>query len=221
MQIKLSYIIGVNNETKVLDMCIIQVLQHKQLQDEVVVVTNQTTNKATLDILQKHKESIKVVDYSDPIKDFSVYKNYKKSLASEDSHFIFDLDADEIPNKSLLQVLPEIILNNPEVDLYWVPRINIVEGITPEYIQSQGWQTSIHKGATIINFPDFQGRIYANKPHIQWKNKVHEQVSGHKLHSMLPAFDTYNNIAEDYTLLHIKTFQDQVRGNERYAKMIS
>ena len=30
-----------------------------------------------------------------------------------------------------IEHLPDILESNPEVDLFWVPRINTVEGITP------------------------------------------------------------------------------------------
>ena len=64
-------------------------------------------------------------------KDFSKLKNYTKEQCSGD--YIFHIDADEIPNEILLKQLPEILEIN-DADLVWVPRINLVEGITNWHI---------------------------------------------------------------------------------------
>ena len=60
-------------------------------------------------------------------KTFSALKNYTKEQCSGD--YIFHIDADEIPNEVLLKQLPQILEIN-DTDLVWVPRINIVNGIT-------------------------------------------------------------------------------------------
>ena len=47
--------------------------------------------------------------------------------------YIVNIDSDELPNVELLNILPGILEANPEVDLYYVPRINTVSGITDEF----------------------------------------------------------------------------------------
>ena len=66
-------------------------------------------------------------------KDFATYKNELKNHCS--GEFIFQIDADELVALEMLELLPKIIETNPEVDLYYVPRINTVSGITPEHVQ--------------------------------------------------------------------------------------
>ncbi len=64
--------------------------------------------------------------------------------------------------------------------------------------------------APIINFPDYQMRIIANKPDIKWKNNVHEIIVGHKTYGVLPA-------TKEYCLYHPKKIDRQERQNNLYS----
>jgi len=64
----------------------------------------------------------------------------------------------------------------------------------------------------IINFPDYQWRIYKNHHKITWINKVHERLVGFTTHSALPAM-------EEYCLSHPKTIERQEKQNNFYAKL--
>lgn len=70
-------------------------------------------------------------------KDFAAYKNELKKHCSGD--YIFQIDADEIPNSELLTMLPGILEANPDVDVYLVPRINTVNGIGLSNVLKWGW----------------------------------------------------------------------------------
>jgi hypothetical protein len=136
-------------------------------------------------------------------KDFASYKNELSNHCS--GEYIFQIDADEIPAIELLDMLPSILESNPEVDVYLVPRINTVSGITEEHIQKWRWNV---KGDR-INFPDYQWRIYRNDKSIKWKNKVHEVLEGYKQYTLLPAED-------EFCLLHPKTIERQEKQNQFY-----
>lgn len=62
----------------------------------------------------------------------------------------------------------------------------------------------------VINFPDYQSRIYKNSPTIKWEGAVHEKITGIKLYAMLPAEPAYS-------LIHPKTIDRQERQNNFYA----
>jgi glycosyltransferase involved in cell wall biosynthesis len=136
-------------------------------------------------------------------KDFASYKNELIKHCS--GEYIFQVDADEIPNADLLSMLPGILESNPEVDVYLVPRINTVSGLTEEHIQKWRWSVEGDR----INFPDYQWRIYKNIPTIKWINKVHERLNGFKTYSTLPAQD-------EFCLLHPKTIERQEKQNNFY-----
>jgi glycosyltransferase involved in cell wall biosynthesis len=136
-------------------------------------------------------------------KDFATYKNELIKHCS--GEYIFQVDADEIPNTELLTMLPSILEANPDVDVYLVPRINTVSGITEEHIQKWKWRVEGDR----INFPDYQWRIYKNIPTIKWINKVHERLDGFKIYSTLPPQD-------EFCLLHPKTIDRQEKQNNFY-----
>lgn len=136
-------------------------------------------------------------------KDFASYKN---ELATHcEGEYIFQIDADELPSVELLDMLPDILESNPEVDVYLVPRINTVSGITEEHILKWGWRYENDR----INFPDYQWRIYRNTESIKWKNKVHEVLEGYKQYATLPPQD-------EFCLIHPKNIKRQEKQNEFY-----
>ncbi len=136
-------------------------------------------------------------------KDFTSYKNKLKEQCL--GEFIFQIDADELIAPEMLHMLPQILKANPEVDLYYVPRINTVEGITPEHIQKWGWRYENNR----VNWPDYQTRIYRNVPEIKWRNAVHEVIEGHRQFTVLPAVD-------ELALIHPKTIERQEKQNQLY-----
>ena len=99
-----------------------------------------------------------------------------------------------------------ILQDNPTVDLFLVPRINKVNGLTDEHIKKWGWRVD-ERG--YVNFPDFQTRILQNSPKINWVSKVHEVLTGHTNYTMLPA-------QEEYCLVHIKNIERQEKQNNFY-----
>jgi len=140
-------------------------------------------------------------------KDFSALKNYTKSKCSGD--YIFHIDADEIPNEILLKQLPQILEMN-EVELLWIPRINIVNGITDWHMNLWKWRTT-EQGW--INFPDYQARVFKNVEHIKWEGKVHEVIKGAQTYSHLPPH-------EELTLKHEKEIIRQEMQNNLYNEII-
>ena len=99
----------------------------------------------------------------------------------------------------MIDALPEILENNIDLEVLLVPRVNKVEGITPEHVQKWGWNVDSKER---INWPDYQWRIWKNKPEIKWINKVHERLDGFKTYAPLPD-------DESYALIHPKTIERQ------------
>ena len=135
---------------------------------------------------------------------FADWKNKLTSYCSGD--YIFQIDADETPDKSLIDNLPLILEANPDNEVYLVPRINTVEGLTQEHINKWRWNVN-EKGW--VNWPDYQWRIWKNKPEIKWVNKVHEKLEGFKTYAPLPA-------EEGVALYHPKDIDRQEKQNSYY-----
>ncbi len=136
--------------------------------------------------------------------DFASFKNKLKSLCTKD--FIFQIDADETISEFMMEILPQVLEANPELECASVPRINTVEGLTQEHINKWGWKLN-EKGW--INFPDYQWRVWKNIPEIKWINKVHERLDGFKAYSILPT-------DANFALQHPKTIERQEKQNAYY-----
>ena len=135
---------------------------------------------------------------------FANMKNHLKSLCN--GHWIFQIDADELPHKSLIINLKELLKLNTTTEMLMVPRVNTVEGITQEHINKWRWNVN-EKGW--VNWPDYQTRIIQNSSKIKWQNKVHEQIVGASTKGALP-------MEEEWCLYHPKNIGRQEAQNNFY-----
>ena len=198
----ISLAITVCNEHQELE-TLLNYLQERALSPEYEVVIQIDQDNHTKEVLSVIiGKGIKHWFY--PLnKDFASYKNEIANHCL--GEYIFQIDADELPSIELLDILPGMIKNNPEVDVYLVPRINTVSGITEEHLLKWGWKYENER----VNYPDYQWRIYRKNKDIKWKNKVHEVLDGYKKYAALPAED-------EYCLLHPKTIERQEKQNKFY-----
>ena len=202
---KISYSILTHNETDSLLKLIEFLVKHKDEEDEIVILDDYSDNEKTKEILDTMCSIHEIKFEQRPLnKDYASQKNHLKDMCSGD--YIFNLDADELPNKWLVKNIKPILESNSTIDLYWVPRVNTVDGLTQQHIQQWGWNVN-EKGW--VNFPDYQGRIWRNRPNILWKNKVHEVLTGYKEHAYLPA-------EEAFCFYHPKNIDRQEKQNEFY-----
>ena len=204
---KISYAITVCNELEEIKRLINFLQQYKRPEDEIcVLVDKPKASKELLFELYKYETIRWIILKEGEFKGhFADWKNQLMDICS--GSYIFQIDADEIPNATLIENLPVILENN--VDVILVPRVNTVQGITPQHIQMWGWKQN-DKGW--IQWPDHQWRIYKNTPDIKWRNKLHEVLDGYKTYSNLPEM-------EEYALYHPKTIERQEQQNNFYSKL--
>lgn len=201
---KISYGITVKDELEEIKKLIDFLLVYKQDQDEVVILFDKQNGSGEVrEYLADLSKEIKVIR-SQFAGHFADWKNKLTSHCTGD--YIVNIDADELPSNQLILNLPTILGYNPEVDVYCVPRVNTVEGLTSQHIAKWGWRVD-EKGW--VNWPDYQMRVYKNRPEIKWKNKVHEVLEGYKIITTLPT-------KEEYALYHPKTIQRQEKQNNYY-----
>ena len=203
---KISYAITVCNELDEVTKLLNFLIQKKRKQDEIVVLFDKGSGTAEVwDRLQELKGDDCCTYHAKTFKKhFADWKNHLTTLCSGD--YIFQIDADEIPHSILIEALPEILKNNPDNEVYLVPRVNTVKGIMNEHIKKWGWRLS---NDGWVNWPDYQWRIWKNKPEIKWVNKVHEKLDGFLTYAPLPK-------AEQYALYHPKTIEKQEKQSEFY-----
>jgi hypothetical protein len=204
---KISYGLTVCNEHNELENLINYLTERIDSNDEIIVVYDQNrVTQEVMSVIENNKDKI----FSYPFnfqQNFLENKNFMNSKCNGD--YIFQIDADEIPEDVLVRNLKTLLENNP-VDLLTTPRKNLVPGLTQEHIQKWGWNVN-EKGW--VNWPDTQKRIYRNDPSIKWSgHQVHGMVTGYKSFADLP-------LAEEWSIIHNKTLVRQEQQNERYNKI--
>ena len=206
---KISYSILTHNETDSLLKLIEFLVEHKDEEDEIVILDDYSDDEETKKILDTIV-SIHDIKFEQRhlLKDFAGQKNYLKNMCSGD--YIFNLDADELPHKNLINNIKPILEMNSTVDLYYIPRVNTVDGLTQEHINHWKWNVN-EKGW--INFPDWQGRIWKNRPNIRWERPVHEMLVGFKEYTHLPA-------QEEFAFYHPKDIKRQEQQNNFYNNLM-
>lgn len=183
-------------------------IQHIRTEDEIVVLfdeKNGTTD--VLDYLTSLNEipNIEVWKSLEFDNDFAKWKNKLNDHCSGD--YIVQLDADEMISDYLIQNISLIIEMNPDVDLFYLARINIVEGITQEHLNEWNWSMDEENR---INFPDYQSRAF--RKGLMWSGNVHERIIG---------FENYSLFPEDfvYCIQHNKSITRQILQNNFYKSI--
>lgn len=206
---KISYAITVCNEVIEIQKLLGFLLQHKRQQDEIVVLFDSKNGTAEVREILKHYSKLDWYRWEEAEFDnhFADWKNKLTSLCTGD--WIFQIDADELPTENLIQHLPDIIHTNSQVEVMLIPRINTVEGLTSDHIQQWGWNVN---DSGWVNWPDYQWRIWKNKPEIRWINKVHERLDGFLSYASIPEY-------ESLALRHPKTIERQEKQNNYYETL--
>ena len=214
---KISYAVTVCNEVEEIKRLIAFLLKHKREQDQILVLMDlqksdfydKIPEKEQVHefIMQHHVKAHLQVAFRSLNNDFATFKNNIASYCTGD--YIFQIDADELPHEKLIEILPDLLEENCDCDVFLVPRVNTVDGMQQDHMQQWGWAVN-EKGW--INWPDNQWRIWKNKPEIKWINKVHERLDGFKSYTVLPEM-------EEFALYHPKTIERQIKQNEYYNKI--
>ena len=204
---KISYAILTHNEHEYIEKLIQYLVQNKRSQDEIVVVDDYSEG-ITKAVLEEHAIDGNIKLYHNSLEgNFAKQKNFLITKCSGD--WIFNIDADEIPEYILMRDFQKIIEANSS-EAFFVPRVNIVDGMTDS--DAMRWRWSVNPEGW-VNWPDWQLRIFKNDyPRISWNNPVHEQLTGFESYSFFPD-------KKEYALMHRKTIQRQTIQNEFYQKI--
>lgn len=207
---KITYAVTVADEIKEIQTLLPLLIENKRQEDEIIVqYDNQKVSVEVLEYLNDltfEKKIDKTIGY--PLNgDFGTYKQHLTQNCTGD--WIFQLDADETIDPILIQGLSNILAGNENIEMFFIPRINIVNGLTNEHIAKWRWQVN-EQGW--VNFPDVQGRLYRNKQSIFWAGKVHEQLQGFESYTIFPQDETY-------CIKHIKEIKRQEIQNALYETL--
>lgn len=244
----ISYAITVYNELKEIQKLLPFLSKFIKDEDEIVIVfdSNNGTQEVLDYVIEFSTQNNNINVFKFPFeKDFSKLKNYLTDCCNQP--YIFNIDADEIPTESLITNIKSVIEKNPDIEVFWIPRINTVEGLTLSHVKRWRWNitkleecknealfkdinqepykllnhynliTKTNKGIIyyydpVVNFPDYQLRLYKNSPEIRWHKKVHESLKGHKTETKFPP-------EPKWCLLHPKEISKQEYQNNLYSQI--
>lgn len=206
----LSYLVTCHNEGSSLHTLLSKLCDSLKPNHEIVVVDDYSTCEETLATLQRFSEKIKVHKHKLD-NHYGAHKNFGVEQCS--GKWIFQLDADELPSDNLIRDIDLILEANDASEVLWVPRCNFFVGVTQQDINDWGWRMnkSQSKDMDMVNFPDYQSRIYKNQPHIRYKKRLHERVEGNKSYVFIPP-------QEEWSIIHNKTIEKQRESNHSYMK---
>jgi glycosyltransferase involved in cell wall biosynthesis len=201
--VSISFAITACNEHNELDRLLKQLEDNIKENDEVIIQLDSTSTDEVKTVVGRYDFQSITFSLNN---DFALFKNNLKNHCSKD--WIFFIDADEYLSDGLIDNIHNILdMNRGLVDVISLPRINTVEGLTRSHIDK--WRWFVDENGW-VNYPDYQTRICVNREDIQWKNKVHERLSGWK---------TIANLPQGYELVHPKTIERQERQNKFYEQI--
>jgi glycosyltransferase involved in cell wall biosynthesis len=216
----ISYLVTCHNEVAELERLLSQLYSAiSKTDDEIVILDDFSDNEDTRRMLAFHplfstSSKLGRVIQHKLDNDFGTHKTFGSRQCTGD--YIVQLDADEYLSQSLLENIHEIIESNPTVELYRLPRVNIVRNATTDDAKKWGWHiTKLPEfgDLPVINWGngDYQSRIYKNTEKIKWHKPLHETIVGASLVAHLPK-------EVDYAIIHDKTIERQRNQNEFYNK---
>jgi glycosyltransferase involved in cell wall biosynthesis len=223
---------------------------HIELPDsiyEIVIQDDFSKDPATQAVLRQATEKYPFikVSYRKHEGDFAAHKNALIEKCTGD--WIVNLDADEWMSEELMSLIPLIIESNPEVEAYWLPRVNTVDGLTLSHVQKWGWVLSTLDGFVKVRDmePDSEeykllkeygyivneenGFVTYKEPIILYpdvqmrlfKNDHAIRWVG-KVHERLTGFKNFTHlpIHPDYAIRHFKSIDRQEEQQKLYNKIL-
>ena len=201
----ISFAITAWNEHVELERLLDQLVTIIKPEDEIMVQLDSSATFETKKVADKYNVGHKFEYhriFSSLNGDFATFKNNVKNHCTRD--WVFFIDADEYLSDQLIENIHQILELNPDIELYAIPRVNTVEGLTQEHIQKWRWNVDSDGW---VNYPDYQTRLLKNIPEIKWVQRVHERLVGAKMSITLPG---------GYDIIHPKTIERQERQNNFY-----
>lgn len=175
-------------------------------EEDIVILADK--NKITKEIEDFCELCGLQINYFNFQKDFSEFKNTLFSLTSK--QYLFQIDADEQIPPSLLSAVRQVAQQG-EIDLLWIPRINIIRGMTKKDIDNFNWKINEYGWE---GFPDYQARFVSTRGHIRWQNKVHEILTGSEKSALIQTQPITH-----YSILHVKDIEKQKKQNNLYSQI--
>lgn len=255
---KISFAICTKNEGEYINQLLSRLAKHIQYdrsgtEFDIIILDDYSTDPATIDILDFFgtESLIKIKLYHHALQnDFASHKNYLIEKCLENSntpdHFILQLDADEFVEDAFLNALPNVLIENPEVDAYWIPRVNTVDGLEHKHIAQYLWtidKIEDRRRIKVLDKTSDEYKVLKNleyiieedgdavtfyEPIICWPDYQMRFFRANtsiywtkKVHERLVGFTKFSFFPKDpqYAIQHYKTIQRQIKQNTFYSQI--
>lgn len=203
----ISYAITACNEHEELERLLNQLDKHIDASDEIIVQLDNKRTNEVLEVANKFNMGSRYEYHRihfDLNNDFATFKNNLMQHCTRD--YIFFIDADEYLDDNLFFYLKQMLELNPKTDIFNVPRVNTVDGLTQEHITKWLWRVDEYGR---VNYPDYQTRICKKSKNIVWDGNVHERL-------ILLQGGYISYLPEGMDLHHPKTIERQEKQNAYY-----
>ena len=198
---KITYSIQVCNESR--ELYSLLNLLTRVIDDEdyidVIVDSNNTTEK--VELVLKHFED-RITVHKRAFDTFDKNSQFHTDVAK--GEYVFHIDADELPQQSLIKLLKQVI-SETGAEIVAIPRINIHPDITEEEATERKWNIN---EVGFINWPDYQLRLHKKCDHIYWTDTLHAKLTGSDKVTGIKAIPSL-------AMWHIKSMDKQ---NSRWKK---
>lgn len=138
-EISISYAVTVCNELEEIKELLPVLYKNKKPQDEIVVLLDKPKAPPELiDLLYRYSSADHITLRESSFNgNFADWKNELTSMCK--GNYIYQIDADEMVDPIIFDNLHWILKMNSEVDIFLVPRINIVNNLGLSWIKKWGW----------------------------------------------------------------------------------
>jgi len=169
----ISYLVTTKNTGLELQFLLERLYKYSQ-NNECIILDDYSDEPDTLQVLNNTSDkSFFKVHKHKLERNYSEHKNYGKSQCQ--GEYIFQIDDDELPSETLLESLKELIELNNDVDLFWIPRINIFLGVDDIEAKKWGWRlTKIPElvKEKIIDDQSYEYKFLKNNGYILEETKI-------------------------------------------------
>lgn len=176
MNTSVSYLITCSNEKQSLSNLLNSIeLALEDTKNEMVVVLDSDCkdNQDTKQILFNHRGNDSWYYTHSLNNDYSEHKNWGSKLCK--NPWIFQIDGDELPTDTLLWNVTNIIDSNPDIEAFWIPRINDFIGVNEIHAKQWGWRLTpstsiIHERVIDTNSEEY--KFLKNNGYILEETKI-------------------------------------------------
>jgi hypothetical protein len=198
----IAYAITICNEFKEADRLIRFLKSHIRWNDHIYVLLDKPkVDPPLLDLLYRFSSSGWITLRESAFHgDFSKWKNELIELCNVNStkpDFIFNIDADELPTEELINILPDLIDGNPEVDADGGYSTKIYRGKTQLYGMFNSTTMTFASTVKTLKEDELILRKYTNQGHYpdDYKMFLHLRENGKALLCPLNTFSTHGETA--------------------------